>query len=124
MLTPELSKDLLGLFAYPWLWCSTGYIKEVRIMEESLNTYRQERRAFIAGLKHYFNVDFYKLDRRERTEWFQSYLLSKREFFSYLMEHWQENPPKSIDGFPLKKSKKKTKVVVLGGRLDDDRNPA
>lgn len=70
------------------------------MIDESLNTYRQERRAFIAGLKHYYGIDFYKMDKRERTQWLQSYISSKREFFQHLLEHWQEFPPTLIGCFP------------------------
>jgi hypothetical protein len=70
------------------------------MIDESLNTYRQERRAFIAGLNHYFNIDFYRMDRRERSEWLRTYIESKRQFFETLVEYWEEFPPNLIAAFP------------------------
>lgn len=60
------------------------------MLKESLETYRQERRAFIAGLKHYFGIDFYKLDKKERVEWLNSYISSKRKFMERMVEHWKD----------------------------------
>jgi hypothetical protein len=59
-------------------------------MKESLDMYRQERRSFISGLRQYFGVDFYKLDRIERTEWLRTYIESKREFLTNLIEFWED----------------------------------
>jgi len=70
------------------------------MIDESLKTYRQERRAFIAGLSHYYGIDFYKLDRRERADWLRAYIQSKREFFEYLIEHWEKFPPNLLGCFP------------------------
>lgn len=74
--------------------------EEKKMIDECLNTYRQERRAFIAGLKHYFEIDFYKLDRRERTEWLRTYIDSKRQFFETLLEYWEDFPPELVSAFP------------------------
>jgi hypothetical protein len=83
------------------------------MIEESLNTYRQERRAFILGLKHYYGVDFYKLDVKERKEWLKSYIESKRAFFESMIEYWKDNPPKDVClplgyKFPYENTKLKT----------------
>lgn len=61
------------------------------MIEESLKTYRAERRAFIINLKHYFNIDFYKMDAKERSYWFSAYLNAKRDFFWYFRNQIQEN---------------------------------
>lgn len=66
------------------------------MLEESLKTYRQERRAFIAGLKHYYGIDFYQLETQERAQWFRAYLDSKRKFFESLLKTWEEFPPKNV----------------------------
>ena len=89
------------------------------MIQESLNTYRQERRAFIAGLKHYYGIDFYRIDRKERTDWLQSYIKSKREFFEHLLEHWDEFPPNLVGCFPdgYRLDKKKGKFEPLGRSL-------
>ena len=70
------------------------------MIDECLNTYRQERRAFIAGLHHYYGIDFYKMERRERSEWLRAYINSKREFFEHLVEHWETFPPSILSAFP------------------------
>jgi len=70
------------------------------MIEESLKTYRQERKAFILGLKHYYGIDFYQIDTIERKEWLQSYIKSKRNFFENLLEHWEEFPPNLSKIFP------------------------
>lgn len=69
------------------------------MIEESLATYRAERRAFIAGLKHYYGVDFYQLDRKERADWLRSYIENKRKFFETMMEYW-DGVPAAINLFP------------------------
>jgi hypothetical protein len=56
------------------------------LLDETLDTYRVERKAFIKGLKHYYGIDFYKLDRKERGEWLKTYLQSKRAFFRDMSE--------------------------------------
>lgn len=65
------------------------------MIQESLETYRQERRAFIAGLKHYYGIDFYKMEHRERTHWLRSYIENKRIFFEAMIEHWKEKAQKN-----------------------------
>lgn len=62
-------------------------------LRESLETYRTERKSFIIGLKNYFGIDFYKLDRRERAEWLRIYMQNRREVLSNLYEHWKDFPP-------------------------------
>jgi hypothetical protein len=66
------------------------------MIEESLQTYRQERKAFILGLKHYYGIDFYGLDISERKEWLRSYIESKRNFFESMIEYWKDNPPETF----------------------------
>jgi hypothetical protein len=63
------------------------------MLRERLQIYRQERRAFILGLKHYYGIDFYKLDRQERKEWLYLYIRSRREFLGNLAA--------CIDGYPV-----------------------
>lgn len=63
------------------------------MIEESLKTYRQERLSFILGLRHYYGIDFYKMDRRERTNWLKCYINYKREFFENLIEIFETLPP-------------------------------
>ena len=70
------------------------------MIDESLNTYRQERKAFILGLKHYYGIDFYDIEKQERTEWLRAYIESKREFFEQMIEHWESCPPQLISSFP------------------------
>jgi len=62
------------------------------MLEERLQIYRQERKTFILGLKHYYGIDFYKLDRQERKEWLYLYIRSRREFLGNLVAHWDEYP--------------------------------
>ena len=57
------------------------------MLEERLQIYRQERKTFILGLKHYYGIDFYKLDRRERKEWLYLYIKSRHEFLANLIKH-------------------------------------
>lgn len=86
------------------------------MIDESLKTYRQERRAFIAGLSHYFGIDFYRMDRRERTDWLKAYIESKREFFENLVDHWQ-NCPEALDrAFPQGYKKGGRKYVARSKR--------
>lgn len=84
------------------------------MIEESLKTYRQERRAFIAGLAHYYHIDFYKLDHRERTDWLRAYIESKRQFFENMIEYWEKSPPAVRDSFP---SGYKFERILKGARL-------
>jgi len=86
------------------------------MIDESLNTYRQERRAFIAGLKHYFEIDFYRMDKRERSEWLKAYIESKREFFENLIDHWKENPEILERAFPKGYKKGGRKYVARSKR--------
>jgi hypothetical protein len=62
-------------------------------MRESLETYRSERRSFIVGLKNYFGIDFYQMDKIERAEWLRIYMQNRREFLYNLYEHWKDFPP-------------------------------
>lgn len=62
------------------------------MLREKLQVYRQERRSFILGLKHYYGIDFYKLDRQERKEWLYLYIRSRREFLGNLAAHIDEYP--------------------------------
>lgn len=59
-------------------------------MKESLEMYRNERRSFVLGLKYYFGIDFYKLDKSERKEWLKTYIESKREFLTNLIQFWED----------------------------------
>lgn len=86
------------------------------MIEETLKTYRQERRCFVLGLKHYYGIDFYKLDPQERKQWLNTFIQSKRDFFEHLVEIWKENPPTTLNGFPsgykfARSSKKKVHRV-------------
>lgn len=74
-------------------------LRNEEMIEETLQTYRQERRAFIIGLKN-LGIDFYSLDRRERSEWLRSYIQSKRDFFESMLEHWKDEPPMLSDKWP------------------------
>jgi hypothetical protein len=60
------------------------------MLKERLQIYRQERKTFILGLKHYYGIDFYKLERQERKEWLYLYIRSRREFLGNLVAHWDE----------------------------------
>jgi len=82
------------------------------MIDESLDTYRQERRAFIAGLKHYYGIDFYKMDRRERADWLKTYIENKRQFFEALTEYWQTFPPSFASKFPAGYKKGGRKYVI------------
>ena len=85
------------------------------MINESLDTYRQERKCFILGLKHFYAIDFYSLDRRERTQWLGAYIKSKREFFENLIDYWDETPPRVVKGWPTgykyEKGFKRTRVL-------------
>jgi hypothetical protein len=59
-------------------------------MKQSLDMYEQEKKSFIIGLKSYFGIDFYKLDRAERNEWLRTYIECNREFLTSLIEFWEE----------------------------------
>jgi hypothetical protein len=89
------------------------------MIEESLKTYRQERRAFIEGLKHYYGIDFYQIDKIERQEWLQSYIKSKREFFENLLDHWEQFPPNLEGCFPsgYRIDRVKRKLIPKGGSV-------
>jgi hypothetical protein len=58
-----------------------------------LKSYRAERQSFILGLKMYFGIDFYKLDKRERSEWLRIYIENKKEILMNMYEYWEDNPP-------------------------------
>jgi hypothetical protein len=62
------------------------------MLKQRLQVYRQERKTFILGLKYYYNIDFYKLDRQERKEWLYIYIKSRREFLGNLAAHLGEYP--------------------------------
>ena len=81
-------------------------------MKESLDMYRQERRSFITGLRSYFGIDFYKLDRAERSEWLRTYIESKREFLTNLIEFWEENHVELNSFDKEKKSCRKNRNVL------------
>jgi hypothetical protein len=61
------------------------------MIKDSLQIYRQERKAFIMGLKIYYGIDFYKLDKSERNEWLQTYIESRKNFLGYLAAYIYEN---------------------------------
>jgi hypothetical protein len=67
------------------------------MLRQKLQVYRQERRTFILGLKYYYDIDFYKLDRQERKEWLYLYIKSRREFLGKLVACWEEYPA-TLDG--------------------------
>lgn len=54
------------------------------MLRETLNTYRQERRAFIYSLKTHFDIDYYDLDIPERNAWLYCYLELRREFIEMM----------------------------------------
>lgn len=62
------------------------------MLREKLQIYRQERKSFILGLKYYYGINFYKLDRQERKEWLHLYIRSRREFLSNIVAHINEYP--------------------------------
>jgi hypothetical protein len=66
------------------------------MLRQSLEIYRQERKTFILGLKHYYGIDFYKLDKEERKEWLAAYIVSRREFLGNFVS-WLENYPASLN---------------------------
>ena len=62
------------------------------MLQEKLQIYRQERKTFILGLKYYYSIDFYKLDRQERKEWLYLYIRSRREFLGNIVAHIDQYP--------------------------------
>ena len=91
-------------------------LRNEKMIDESLKTYRQERRAFIVGLQHYFDIDFYRLDKRKRSEWLRTYIESKREFFENLVEHWRDNPQDFDKAFPDGYKRKGKRYVARSKR--------
>ncbi len=60
------------------------------MMMDGLKRYREDRKVFINTLKNYFEIDFYSMSPKERTEWLSHYRNHKQGMYLHMREHWQD----------------------------------